>query len=187
MTDSSIILVTGAARSGKSEWAEILAARSHKSVIYVATASCDPADAEWQQRIAQHRQRRPKSWQTLQESIALSATLTTTPANTCLLIDSLGTWLANILEQDNETWANTLAQFLASLQRTQSDVILVAEEVGWGVVPVYPAGRLFRDRLGELVRQVGAIAHPVYLVTGGHVLNLSRLGTPLDTSSEERT
>lgn len=177
---SSITLVTGAARSGKSEWAETLATRSGKIVIYVATASDNLADAEWQHRIAQHRLRRPPTWQTLQVPISLAETLMSTPANTCLLIDSLGTWLANMLEQDQPTWASTLTHFLTALQQTQSEVIVVAEEVGWGVVPVYAAGRLFRDRLGELVRQVGAIASPVYLVTGGHVLNLSILGTPLD-------
>ena len=55
----------------------------------------------------------------------------------------------------------------------------MAEETGWGVVPAYSTGRLFRDRLGNLVRRLGAIANPVYLVTGGHVLNLSTLGFPL--------
>ncbi|MEB3338441.1 MAG: bifunctional adenosylcobinamide kinase/adenosylcobinamide-phosphate guanylyltransferase, partial [Leptolyngbyaceae bacterium] len=54
-----LILVTGPARSGKSEWAERLAIASHQSVIYVATASVDPTDLEWQARIEQHRLRRP--------------------------------------------------------------------------------------------------------------------------------
>jgi adenosylcobinamide kinase/adenosylcobinamide-phosphate guanylyltransferase len=55
----------------------------------------------------------------------------------------------------------------------------VAEETGWGVVPAYPLGRKFRDRLGALVRQLGRICEPVYLVVGGHVLNLSLLAVPL--------
>jgi adenosylcobinamide kinase/adenosylcobinamide-phosphate guanylyltransferase len=58
-------------------------------------------------------------------------------------------------------------------------VILVAEETGWGVVPAYATGRLFRDRLGHLIRRVGAIAHTVYLVTGGYAVNLSEIGIPL--------
>jgi adenosylcobinamide kinase/adenosylcobinamide-phosphate guanylyltransferase len=68
---------------------------------------------------------------------------------------------------------------LDSLAPIAGTVIFVAEETGWGVVPAYPIGRLFRDRLGELVRKLGIIANPVYLVTGGHVLNLSVLGSPL--------
>ena len=57
---------------------------------------------------------------------------------------------------------------------------LVAEETGWGVVPSYPTGRLFRDRLGTLTRQIGAIAHATYLVTAGYALNLTDLGTRFD-------
>ncbi len=174
-----IILVTGPARSGKSEWAEHLASHSGKSVVYVATAQTNLDDREWQARIEQHCLRRPPEWTTLHVPIALSATLrSTTPAD-CLLIDSLGTWLANLLEQEESAWQETLQAFLKSLVHTSSDVILVAEEAGWGVVPAYPIGRTFRDRLGMIVRQVGAIAEPVYLVTGGHVLNLSQLGSPL--------
>lgn len=174
-----LILVTGPARSGKSEWAEALARDSGKSVIYVATAQVDSADLEWQARIEQHQQRRPKEWKTLQVPYHLAESIRGASQNTCLLVDSLGTWLANLLEQDEVSWEETLQDFLESLQQTSADVILVAEETGWGVVPAYPVGRLFRDRLGMLGRQVGTIAHPVYLVVAGHVLNLSQLGTPL--------
>jgi adenosylcobinamide kinase/adenosylcobinamide-phosphate guanylyltransferase len=95
------------------------------------------------------------------------------------LVDSLGTWLANILEQNQQTWNETLEAIIDSLLQASGDVILVAEETGWGVVPSFPIGRLFRDRLGSLIRRVGVICFPVYLVTGGHVLNLSALGVPL--------
>ncbi|QZZ23776.1 bifunctional adenosylcobinamide kinase/adenosylcobinamide-phosphate guanylyltransferase [Leptothermofonsia sichuanensis E412] len=178
-----IILVTGPARSGKSEWAETLALRAGKAVTYVATAHIDPTDLEWQTRIEHHRQRRPPDWQTFDmstnTSMELAEVLGTAPENHCLLVDSLGTWLANYLEQDEDTWAKTAQHFLESLANTVCDVIFVAEETGWGIVPAYPLGRTFRDRLGYLTRQVGAIASPVYLVTAGHVLNLSALGMPL--------
>jgi adenosylcobinamide kinase/adenosylcobinamide-phosphate guanylyltransferase len=95
------------------------------------------------------------------------------------LVDSLGTWVANLLDQDSAVWERTLQELLESLAQTAGSVIFVAEETGWGVVPAYPIGRVFRDRLGQLVRQLGIIANPVYLVTGGHVLNLSALGSPL--------
>jgi adenosylcobinamide kinase/adenosylcobinamide-phosphate guanylyltransferase len=71
---------------------------------------------------------------------------------------------------------------LEILPLVAADVIFVAEETGWGVVPAYPIGRKFRDRLGSLVRKLGTICHPVYLVTGGHALNLSILGVPLPSS-----
>lgn len=181
-----VILVTGGARSGKSEWAEALALQLGKSVIYVATAQVNPADSEWLLRIEQHRARRPRDWITLEVS-QLVETIETSPLNSCLLIDSLGTWVANLLEQDELNWEQTVQSFLSSLQQVaQKDVILVAEETGWGVVPAYPIGRKFRDRLGNLVRRLGGIADCVYLVTGGYVLNLSALGSPLPPAPDPK-
>ena len=173
-----VILVTGPSRSGKSEWAEQLAARSGQLVVYVATAQLDAHDSEWQARIEQHQVRRPAAWVTLTIPVDLAATIAAATADQCLLVDSLGTWLANCLEQDETVWAQTRQDLLSSLQNSAGQVILVAEEAGWGVVPAYPLGRRFRDRLGSLVRQIGVMAHPVYLVTAGHVLNLSSLGQP---------
>lgn len=176
---NQIILVTGPARSGKSEWAETLAVKSHKAVIYVATATQYPTDTEWQQRIQQHQQRRSQDWVTLEVPRELSATLAEVKPNTCFLVDSLGTWVANLLELDEVSWQNTVREFLETVQLVAAQMIFVAEETGWGVVPEYPLGRTFRDRLGSLVRQLGAISTDVYLVTCGHVLNLSILGCPL--------
>ncbi len=177
--NNHITLVTGSCRSGKSEWAEKLATQSGKSVIYVATAQADPDDLEWQNRIALHQQRRPAHWKTLAIPVEVAATIQLTDDSECLLIDSLGTWLANCLEQDEAVWQQTVQNLLTSLEQASGSIILVAEETGWGVVPAYPMGRLFRDRLGSLTRQVGAIANTVYLVTAGYALDLTRLGTPL--------
>jgi adenosylcobinamide kinase/adenosylcobinamide-phosphate guanylyltransferase len=177
-----VILVTGPARSGKSEWAEQLATQIGKPVIYVATARLDPDDLEWQARISKHRQRRSDHWKTLEVPIDLVSLLAELTLPHCLLIDSLGTWVANLLDQDESVWDTISTQLLLNLQHIQSDVILVAEETGWGVVPSYKSGRLFRDRLGTLTRQIGLIANPVYLVSGGYVLNLSELGKPIQFS-----
>jgi adenosylcobinamide kinase / adenosylcobinamide-phosphate guanylyltransferase len=175
---SHIILVTGPARSGKSEWAETLAIRSSKPVIYIATATIDPKDLEWQNRIFKHQQRRSENWVTREVPINLTGTIQDYPTN-CLLIDSLGTWVANLLDQDEQTWEHTLQTLLLTLQNCTTDIIFVAEETGWGVVPAYEMGRTFRDRLGTVTRKVGSMSDTVYLVTGGHVLNISQLGFPL--------
>ena len=174
-----LILVTGPSRSGKSEWAEELAAQVGDPVIYIATSQLDPTDLEWQARVQRHRDRRPQNWITQAVPFNLAEAIHTTPIAHCLLVDSLGTWLANCLDQSEEDWEKTTQSLLASLQSTSNTVILVAEETGWGVVPAYPLGRTFRDRLGHLTRQIGAIADTVYLVTAGYALNLSQLGTPL--------
>ncbi len=174
-----VILVTGAARSGKSEWAELLASQYTTAVTYIATATVDRSDPEWQARILRHQQRRPATWQTVMAVVDLAATIDRASATDCLTIDSLGTWVANLLDRSDDEWLELTHSLLAALQTTLATAIVVAEETGWGVVPAYPSGRLFRDRLGMLSRQIGTIADTVYLVTGGHVLNLSQLGTKL--------
>ncbi len=173
------ILVTGAARCGKSEWAEQLALQSAKLVTYVATAHVDPTDPEWQARILRHQQRRPATWQTKILLADLADEIAAASENDCLLVDSLGTWVANLLDRSTDEWGDLTTDLLNKLAHSVATIVLVAEETGWGVVPAYPSGRLFRDRLGMLTRQIGAIADPVYLVTGGHVLNLSELGSKL--------
>ena len=173
------ILVTGASRSGKSEFAELLAQKSQKLVIYVATAQVDESDREWQMRILKHQQRRPANWKTLTIDLELSSYLEQASTSECWLIDSIGTWVANFLELEQQQWLQISDRFLASLQATAAEVILVGEETGWGVVPAYPSGRLFRDRLGYLSRQIGSIADKAYLIAAGHALDLSLLGEPL--------
>lgn len=177
----SIILVTGPARSGKSEWAESLAIKSSKAVIYLATAQIDKSDLEWVRRIEQHRHRRPQSWQTREvPHLDLIEAIAHAPASSCLLIDSLGTWVANLLDTEESKWQESVQSLVLTLQHQAQDVIFVAEETGWGVVPAYSSGRLFRDRLGNLVRRIGSISQDVYLVTGGYALNLANLGSRLE-------
>jgi len=179
-----VILVTGAARSGKSEWAEELARRSQQQVTYIATAQIDPTDPEWQQRILRHQQRRPVEWKTQWVPEKLAEAIQAMAQQDCLLVDSLGTWVANLLELDEAIWQAQAAQFLQQVEQSAGTIILVAEETGWGVVPAYLAGRLFRDRLGTLIRQVGTVADTVYLVTGGYAVNVSAIGTRLPKPTE---
>ncbi len=178
-----LILVTGAARCGKSEWAETLAIESGKVVTYIATATIDPTDLEWQARISRHQQRRPITWKTVSAVENLATIINQSQPSDCILVDSLGTWVANLLDRSDIEWDKLTKELLGKLTTTSAITILVAEETGWGVVPAYPSGRLFRDRLGMLTRQIGSISTTVYLVTGGHVLNLSQLGTKLAASN----
>ncbi|MEO1400259.1 MAG: bifunctional adenosylcobinamide kinase/adenosylcobinamide-phosphate guanylyltransferase [Cyanobacteria bacterium J06635_1] len=173
------ILITGPARSGKSEWAEHLAHQSKQAVVYVATSQVDPGDAEWQARLDKHRARRPSHWRVCEVPIELVQVLQSATPDQCLLIDSLGTWLANLIDLNEAAWQQQQIELIGAINAAVCNVIVVGEETGWGVVPAYPIGRTFRDRLGELVRQVGAIATSVYLVTGGYVLDLKQLGVAI--------
>ncbi len=160
-----LIAVTGPARSGKSAWAEQLAQETLLPVTYVATGLSDATDPEWQARIQAHQQRRPSHWSSLEISLDLAATLQAHPQPVCLLIDSLGTWVANGL--DNPHWPEYQTAFLKALAVTPATVICVSEEVGWGVVPAYPLGRAFRDRLGCLQQALAPLADKLYLVLWG--------------------
>ncbi len=174
-----IVLVTGPVRSGKSEWAEYLATRSARTVRYIATAAEYPDDPEWQARLLRHRQRRPPHWEFRHVPIDLAEAIADLPCDRCALVDALGTWIANLLDRDDGAWAEIEAQLLSAIARCPADAIFVGEEVGWGVVPAYELGRRFRDRLGGVCRQIGARADAVYLVTGGHALDLKKLGDRL--------
>ncbi len=172
-----MILVIGPASSGKSEWAEKLAANSQKPVTYIATAIANPDDPAWQEKLQKHAQRRPKSWLTKEIPIALAEYLNQhQTGESCLLIDSLGTWVANLLETPEQEWKKIVDDLLSRLEETSAGVILVGEETGWGVIPAYESGRIFRDRLGCLIRKIGEIATEVYLVTGGYALPLNQIG-----------
>ncbi len=175
-----VVVVTGPTRSGKSEWAETLAQRSGKAVVYVATSAADPADQEWQARLALHRQRRPADWRLWEVPGDLAAALRSGKATDCLLVDSLGSWLANGLGQDEGQWQHTVEAVIASVQETAATVIVVAEETGWGVVPAYPSGRQFRDRLGQMTRRLGQMADAVYLVVAGYAVDLRQVGVAVD-------
>ena len=179
MDQNQVTLVLGPASSGKSEWAEKLAKQSKQAVIYIATAIAHPNDAAWQQKIQKHASRRPATWKTEEIPTELAPFIAQGNAENCLLVDSLGTWVANLLAETETQWEVRVSEFLESLEQTASQIILVGEETGWGVIPAYKSGRLFRDRLGDLNRRVGENAAEVYLVTGGYALPLKNMGYSL--------
>jgi adenosylcobinamide kinase/adenosylcobinamide-phosphate guanylyltransferase len=101
------------------------------------------------------------------------------------LIDSLGTWVANLLEVDDHQWEKKVDQLILSLKQSTAMTIIVAEETNWGIVPHYHSARLFRNRLGTLNRMIAAIAQHVYLVVAGHALDLRVLGQSINPANLE--
>lgn len=172
-------MVTGAASSGKSEWAESLAQNQGKQVIYIATGQKNEQDEDWMAKIAQHQQRRPKNWQNWEITHDLSSAITGITDDNCVLIDSLGTWVANHLDKSDILWYVEVEKLITAINDTEADLIMVAEETGWGVVPAYAEGRWFRRRLGSLTRDIGQISQPVYLVVGGYAVDLTQVGVKL--------
>jgi len=165
-------LVLGGARSGKSRYAESLIAGLappwQPPWTYVATA--EPGDAEMAERIAAHRSRRGANWQTIEAPRDLAAALETCRM-TPVLVDCLTLWLSNLMlaDADIDTEIAALEQALAA---RQAPVVLVANEVGSGIVPDYPLGRRFRDLQGMLNQRIAARADRVVLMVAGLPLAL---------------
>ena len=162
----------GGARSGKSAHAEGLAAGS---VTYVATARRDPADLDWQARIAAHVARRPSTWSTVETS-DLPAVLSDVPGT--VLVDDLATWLTGALD-DTGAWEGPLDgareqcdELVEAVVRRRGPLVMVSAEVGLGVVPATRSGRLFRDELGSLNARLAQVCDEVLLLVAGLPLRL---------------
>ncbi|WP_341646934.1 bifunctional adenosylcobinamide kinase/adenosylcobinamide-phosphate guanylyltransferase [Thauera sp. SDU_THAU2] len=170
-------LILGGARSGKSREAESRAAASGLAVTVIATA--EALDDEMAARIRRHQADRPAGWRTVEAPVALAAALRreATPER-CLLVDCLTLWLANLLIDADSlppgADAEALPLFraerdalLATLPTLPGRIILVANEVGLGLVPETPLGRLFRDEAGRLNQAVAALCPRVVFVAAG--------------------
>jgi adenosylcobinamide kinase/adenosylcobinamide-phosphate guanylyltransferase len=167
-----LTLVLGGARSGKSRYAESLVTALPAPWIYVATA--EARDAEMTQRIAAHQARRGAGWRTLETPRDVVGALTahgTTP----LLVDCLTLWLANAVLASADVDAE-IERLEAALTQAAAPIVLVANEVGFGIVPDNALGRRFRDLQGLLNQRIAARADRVVLVVAG--LPLTIKGSP---------
>lgn len=162
-----IDLILGGARSGKSRLAEQWAADSGKSVVYVATAQSH--DHEMTARIAHHQHRRPEQWITVEQPVALDQALKHHDnENTLILVDCLTLWISNLLcLGDAHAFQEMKQRFLQQLSVQQSQVILVSNETGMGVVPMGELTRRFVDESGWLHQELAQIAQRVTLVVAG--------------------
>jgi len=158
-----ITLIIGGARSGKSRYAESMITALPPPWLYVATAQA--GDEEMAERISIHRRRRDPAWRTIETPHDLQAALATRAAAP-VLVDCLTLWLSNLMlaEADIEAEIEKLDQTLAA---TVAPTVLVANEVGFGIVPNFPLGRRFRDMQGILNQRVAARADRVVLMVAG--------------------
>jgi adenosylcobinamide kinase/adenosylcobinamide-phosphate guanylyltransferase len=173
-----LTLLTGPVRSGKSTFALALARESGREPVYVATAAIDPGDLEMTERVARHRAARAgmRALETDERGgPRLADALRALGSGEIAVVDSLGTWLSSYVAAGAEL-DGPIAGLLAALAETTADVILVAEETGWGVVPPYPLGRIFRDALGRLTATIAGRAERVELVVAGYAVDLRAAG-----------
>jgi adenosylcobinamide kinase/adenosylcobinamide-phosphate guanylyltransferase len=177
-----LILVLGGARSGKSTYAEARAAAlagADGRVLYLATA--EALDDEMARRIARHRASRPATWQTAEEPRDPAAALRGAALEIrVILLDCITLWLSNLLAAfpvhsdgtadeaaAEEAVEKAVSDLLAAHQAGRSHLVVVSNEVGLGIVPAYPLGRLYRDLLGRVNIRLAAAADEVVLMVAG--------------------
>jgi len=167
---SHSILVLGGARSGKSRFAEALAAQAGHRLHYVATGRA--FDDEMRERIAMHRAERGDGWTTHEEPLELAALLSRIDAEDGgILVDCLTLWITNLM-MDRRDIAAESANLVAALKSLKARVVLVSNEVGLGIVPENRMAREFRDHAGRLHQLVAAAATEVYFVAAGLPLKM---------------
>jgi adenosylcobinamide kinase/adenosylcobinamide-phosphate guanylyltransferase len=166
-----LTLVLGGARSGKSRFAQSLCAAGRR-VVFVATARLD--DDEMRARAAHHQQDRPPHWHTIEEPLAIAGVVETRGADCdVVLIDCLTLWLSNLCWEHRDHTEDVLrtaaihevARLIAA--SSGSNVVVVSNEVGYGLVPESPVGRVFRDLQGWLNQDLACVANHVYQVVAG--------------------
>lgn len=172
-------MILGGARSGKSRLAEQLAAASALPVVYIATSQALGVDAELSERVALHRQRRPREWGLVEEPLALAAVLRAEArAERCLLVDCLTLWLTNLLlDADPQRLASERQALLDCLAELPGQIIFVSNETGLGVVPMGELTRRYVDAAGLLHQALAERCDRVVLTVAGLPLTLK--GQPL--------
>ena len=172
-----VTLVLGGVRSGKSRFALEIASRA-ATVTFVATARA--CDDEMRNKIERHRAERPRHWLTKEAPLLLPEAIgAPDDRNDLVVFDCLTLFAANLMEAYGENRAaidSSVDALCAALRNMNRRIVLVSNEVGSGIVPAYPAGRQFRDLLGEINQRVAAIADHVVLMIAGLPLGIK--GSP---------
>jgi adenosylcobinamide kinase/adenosylcobinamide-phosphate guanylyltransferase len=186
-----LILILGGARSGKSTFAQELAGNlGGEHVLYVATA--EAGDEEMQQRIAAHRKARPSIWQTVEAPVDVGKAIHDALAIgsvDAVLLDCLTLLVSNVILQGASEDDSDNVDESAAWERVEAELdgvldtfcvgdmpwIVVSNEVGWGLVPPYPLGRVYRDLLGRANQRMAAMADQVYLMIAGMPVDVKAL------------
>ena len=172
--NSPIHLILGGNRSGKSLYAEQVASRSRREVIYVATYSTEKMDPEMQKRIEAHRARRPRDWKTIENRFDFAEILCENNDKT-ILIDSLTLWLSYWqMQGKKEKEILSDLEKVLKLDHKKASLIIVSDEVGMGLVPENAEARIFRDLCGKANQLIAQHAATIEFVIAGLPLALKK-------------
>ncbi len=165
----NLTLILGGASSGKSAYAERLAASAGTIPVYLATGQAH--DGEMTGKIAKHQARRGPEWQLFEAPLNLAAPLASLSPHHVVLLDCLTLWLSNHLALNHNIEEETQA-LLRAIDTCKAQVIAVSNELGLGLVPSTPLGRSFRDAQGLLNQQFAEAASTVTFIAAGLPLSL---------------
>jgi len=176
-----IILITGGVRSGKSKFAESLL-KDKEDVVYIATARI--CDHEMEERIKAHRESRPTYWKTIETTYHLKNAI---KEENYYLLDCLTNLISNIMydytrdleclnmeiqKKVEDIIISEINQLILKIREKDSNLIIVTNEVGFGIVPDNPIGRMFRDIQGKVNQWVAQLSDQVYMVICGIPIRL---------------
>ncbi|GAB3478764.1 bifunctional adenosylcobinamide kinase/adenosylcobinamide-phosphate guanylyltransferase [Marinomonas epiphytica] len=160
-------LVLGGVRSGKSAFAEETVAKYSDSVCYIATSQA--WDNSMAERVRKHQDRRPESWQLIEEPISLGETLASlNGSGKAVIIECVSLWLTNLLCLEDEARLAVEKQaFLTAVEAFDGSLVIVSSEVGLGIMPMNEMARRFGDEVGELNQMLAKLTERVTLVAAG--------------------
>lgn len=183
---SKVIIITGGARSGKSSFAEKLALDMNMRTTYVATSI--PFDDEMKERVRLHKERRPSEWNTVEAYKDLDKALNKVIDETdVVLLDCITVMITNLMMDSISDWDNISVEDAGKVEKLVIDeidklinyfteldktLIIVTNEVGLGIVPMYPSARLFRDMAGRANQKLVSIADEVHMCVSGIPLKI---------------
>lgn len=160
----TISFFIGGARSGKSKSAEMHTLRFGSPATYIAT--CEVLDKEMAQRVKKHQARRGENWSTLFTPFNLADEIKKVGSNGPILVDCLTLWLSNHLLKNNDL-EREIGELSNSLKNSKSNIVLVSNEVGTGIVPDNALARKFRDSAGLMNQKIASVSDEVYWVVAG--------------------
>tara|TARA_B100000700_G_C14657525_1_gene674849 strand:- start:132 stop:674 length:543 start_codon:yes stop_codon:yes gene_type:complete len=167
--------ITGPSRGGKSKWAEKIVGSSQE-VFYIATGQSTNNDEEWLRRIERHKIRRPNHWELIESSINLVNTISKIPRDKIILVDSLGGFVTGHLDTTEENWEKISNSLIDVIKEYSGSIVLVIEEVSWGLISNYRIGNIFRDRTSLLSQELEMISVSSWLVLQGRAIDLKQIG-----------
>lgn len=165
------ILITGGARSGKSQLAERKALSACGRAVYIATAQIYDGDTEMAARIKLHQDRRGAQWQEIHAPFDLVGALRASDGPYPRLVDCLTLWLTNLMLDDRD-WQAEGARLAETIGELQAPVVFVTNEVGGGIVPENKLARDFRDAAGWVNQTVAAVCDEVWLAVAGYPMKV---------------